>query len=45
MINVITGFYPPNAGTVTLFGKDITSLAPHAIASPALSRTSRCSAA
>lgn len=39
MINVITGFYPPNAGTVTLFGKDITSLAPHAIARHRLART------
>src|SRR5258708_39686330 len=32
MINVVTGFYPPNAGTVTLFDKDITRLAPPAVA-------------
>src|SRR4030088_1650503 len=32
MVNVVTGFYPPNAGSVTLFDKDITRLAPHAVA-------------
>jgi len=27
MVNVVTSFYPPNAGSVTLFGEDITRLA------------------
>src|ERR1700682_5601233 len=39
MVNVVTGFYPPNAGTVILFDKDITRLAPHAIARRGVART------
>ena len=39
MINVVTGFYPPNAGSVTLFGEDITRLAPHAVARRGVART------
>ncbi|TYR33558.1 ABC transporter ATP-binding protein [Mesorhizobium microcysteis] len=39
MVNVMTGFYPPNAGTVTLFGRDVTGMAPHRIASLGVSRT------
>ena len=39
MVNVITGFYPPNAGTVELFGEPITHLKPHVIAGKRLART------
>jgi len=39
MVNVVTGFYPPNAGSVALFGKDITGLAPHAVARRGVART------
>ncbi|GGC52799.1 ABC transporter ATP-binding protein [Chelatococcus reniformis] len=39
MVNVITGFYPPNAGRVALFGDDITGLAPHAITRRGIART------
>lgn len=39
MVNVITGFYPPNAGQVTLFGEDITALKPHRIAARGVART------
>jgi branched-chain amino acid transport system ATP-binding protein len=39
MVNVVTGFYPPNAGSVTLFGEDITRLAPHAVARRGVART------
>jgi len=39
MVNVITGFYPPQAGTVTLFGENITHKKPHAIAARRLART------
>lgn len=39
MVNVMTGFYPPNAGTVSLFGQDVTGMAPHRIASLGVSRT------
>src|ERR1700704_445821 len=39
MINAVTGFYPPNAGSVTLFGEDITRLAPHAVARRGVART------
>lgn len=39
MVNVMTGFYPPDAGTVTLFGQDVTGMAPHRIAGLGVSRT------
>src|SRR5712664_1715688 len=39
MVNVVTGFDPPNAGSVALFGKDITGLAPHAVARRGVART------
>lgn len=39
MVNVMTGFYPPNRGTVKLFGRDITGTAPHEIARLGVART------
>ena len=39
LVNVVTGFYPPEAGTVTLFGEDITRVAPHEIARKGVART------
>ena len=39
MVNVITGFYPPNAGTVTLFGQNITAGKPSHIARLGVART------
>ncbi len=30
--NAITGFYPPNVGTIRLAGEDITGTAPHKVA-------------
>lgn len=39
MVNVMTGFYPPNAGQVELFGSDITRMAPHKIARCGVART------
>lgn len=39
LVNVVTGFYPPNAGTVTLFGENITHVAPHKIARKGVART------
>ena len=39
MVNVMTGFYPPNAGQVELFGERITGLAPHKVAKKGVART------
>lgn len=39
MVNVMTGFYPPNAGQVELFGRDITRMAPHKVARCGVART------
>lgn len=39
MVNVATGFYPPNHGRVALFGQDITGWAPHRIARHGVART------
>ncbi|MBT2326705.1 ABC transporter ATP-binding protein [Variovorax paradoxus] len=39
MVNVITGFYPPQAGRVRLFGQDITGTKPYRIAQQAVART------
>jgi len=37
--NAITGFYPPNKGSVCLGGKDITGTAPHRVARLGVART------
>ena len=39
MVNVMTGFYPPNKGRVRLWGDDITGMAPAAIARLGVART------
>lgn len=39
MINVITGFYPPDAGQIELFGRNVSGLAPHRIARAGVART------
>ena len=39
LTNAITGFYPPNSGTVRLAGKDITGTAPHKVATLGVART------
>lgn len=39
MVNVITGFYPPQAGRVRLFGQDITGMKPYRIAQQSVART------
>ncbi|PLS20238.1 ABC transporter ATP-binding protein [Neptunicoccus cionae] len=39
LTNAITGFYPPNVGTVRLAGKDITGTAPHKVAKLGVART------
>jgi branched-chain amino acid transport system ATP-binding protein len=39
LTNAITGFYPPNKGTIKLDGKDITGTAPHKVAGLGVART------
>jgi branched-chain amino acid transport system ATP-binding protein len=39
MVNVVTGFYRPQKGSVTIFGKDVTRMKPHNIASHGVART------
>lgn len=39
MVNVVTGFYPPQKGSVTLFGEDVTGKKPHLIAQKKVART------
>jgi branched-chain amino acid transport system ATP-binding protein len=39
MVNVVTGFYPPQTGSVRLFGEDITGLRPYKVAQRAVART------
>ena len=39
MTNAITGFYPPNKGSIYLDGKDITGTAPHKVATLGVART------
>ena len=39
LFNIISGFYQPDAGTVTLNGEKLTGLQPHTIARKGLSRT------
>lgn len=39
MVNVVTGFYPPQAGSISLFGEDITGLSSHLITRRGVART------
>ena len=39
MTNAITGFYPPQKGRILLQGRDITGMAPHAVARLGVART------
>src|SRR5437660_12613017 len=39
MFNVITGFYRPDSGSVSIFGTDVTRMKPHRIASHGVART------
>ena len=39
MVNVITGFYRPQAGNVVVFGEDMTRMKPHRIATRGVART------
>ncbi len=39
LTNAITGFYPPNKGSIRLTGKSITGLRPHRIAAHGVART------
>jgi branched-chain amino acid transport system ATP-binding protein len=39
LTNAITGFYPPQRGRILLNGRDITSLAPHYVATLGVART------
>jgi branched-chain amino acid transport system ATP-binding protein len=39
MVNVITGFYRPQAGRVRLYGHDITGMQPYRVAQRSLART------
>jgi branched-chain amino acid transport system ATP-binding protein len=39
MVNVVTGFYPPQTGSVRLFGEDITGLRPYKVAQRSVART------
>ncbi|MCF8466899.1 MAG: ABC transporter ATP-binding protein [Sneathiella sp.] len=39
LTNAITGFYPPNTGTIKLNGKDITGTSPHKVARLGVART------
>jgi ABC-type sugar transport system ATPase subunit len=39
MTNAITGFYPPQKGSIRLDGRDITGMAPHAVARLGVART------
>lgn len=39
IVNVATGFYPPQAGNVKLFGEDITGMPPDRIARKGVART------
>ena len=39
LTNAITGFYPPQKGRITLGGRDITGMAPHAVARLGVART------
>jgi branched-chain amino acid transport system ATP-binding protein len=39
MVNVITGFYRPQSGSVNLFGQEVIGLRPHRIAARGVART------
>jgi branched-chain amino acid transport system ATP-binding protein len=39
LTNAITGFYPPNSGTIRLNGNEITGTAPHKVAALGVART------
>ncbi|HEX7439389.1 MAG TPA: ATP-binding cassette domain-containing protein, partial [Caldimonas sp.] len=39
LVNAITGFYPPQRGRILLEGRDITGMAPHAVARLGVART------
>ena len=39
LTNAITGFYPPQHGRILLGGRDITGMAPHAVARQGVART------
>jgi branched-chain amino acid transport system ATP-binding protein len=39
MVNVITGFYRPQSGSVNLFGEEVIGLKPHRIAARGVART------
>jgi len=39
LTNAITGFYPPNKGTIRLEGREITGMRPHRVAALAVART------
>jgi len=39
MVNVITGFYRPQSGSVVVFGEDVTRMKPHRIAARGVART------
>ena len=39
MVNVITGFYRPESGSVNLFGQEVVGLKPHRIAARGVART------
>ncbi|PUE44408.1 ABC transporter ATP-binding protein [Limnohabitans sp. 2KL-51] len=39
LVNVVTGFYPPQVGSVRLFGQEITGLQPYKVAQRSVART------
>jgi len=39
LVNAVTGFYPPQRGSIRLQGRDITGVAPHAVARLGVART------
>lgn len=39
LVNAVTGFYPPQKGSILLNGRDITGMAPHRIAGLGVART------
>jgi branched-chain amino acid transport system ATP-binding protein len=39
LINAVTGFFPPQHGSIHLYGEDITGLAPHRVARRGVART------